>query len=265
MDLDAKKAPVDLAYGTTPELVIGDIPNIGFSGDRLHRPFMVSKDWDAYQGCVMALDPAGRGGDEVGYAVVAFLFGRLYLLDAGGLKGGYQDENLSRLAEIAKFWSVNKIIEEPNFGDGMFGKLLRPFLARIYPCTMEETERSSNQKEFRIIDTLEPVMNQHRLVVNKSLFQKDFDSTLGYDPDHQNRYRLFYQLTRITRDRGALAKDDRIDAVALAVHHWTQKMDRDTAKAQSEHKAKLLDQELRKFAQHVLGHKPKAKSFIKKR
>jgi hypothetical protein len=259
-DANATKAPVDLMWASDPRYMVGDeVPNVGFNGDRLFGPMMVSPEWSPYQSIVMSLDPAGRGGDEVGYAVLAFHYGRLYLLDAGGLKGGYEDDNLSAIANIAKRWKVNLLIEEPNFGDGMFGKLLRPFLERIYPVTIEETERSSTQKEVRIIDTLEPVMNQHRLVVNKALFKQDFDSVNRYGAEQQARYRLFYQLTRITRDKGSLAKDDRIDALALAVHYYTDKLDRDVKKAQAIHKEKLLDQELRTFMKHVVGFTPRKK------
>ncbi len=247
-------APVDIVWSNDTRYRVEDVQNVGFNGDGLFKPMMFSSDaWSEYQGIVMSLDPSGRGGDEVGYAVVAFHYGRLYVLDAGGLPGGYSDDTMVTICNIAKQWKVNKIIEEPNFGDGMFGALLRPHLARIYPCTMEETERSSAQKEQRIIDTLEPVMNQHRLVVNRSLFNKDYDSVNRYSDETRARYRLFYQLTRITRDRGSLAKDDRVDALALAVHYWTIRMDRDIEKAQAEHRAKLLDAELRKFAKHVLG------------
>ena len=65
------------------------------------------------------------------------------------------------------------------------------------------------QKERRICDTLEPVIQSHRLVVNAALIQKDFDSTQAYSFEHHQRYQLFFQMTHITRDRGALAKDDR--------------------------------------------------------
>jgi len=37
-----------------------------------------------------------------------------------------------------------------------------------------------------------------------------------------HRYQLFFQLTRITRDKGALAKDDRLDALAMAVAYWAK-------------------------------------------
>lgn len=241
MDTDLKKAPVELAWGSSPELVIGDIPNVGMAGDRYYRPFFISQDWADYQGIIMAVDPSGRGGDETAYAVVAHLHSRLYLLDAGGLPGGYDTPTLEGLSKIAQKYQVNKIIVEPNFGDGMFNKLLAPVLFKFHRCAIEDTERSNTQKERRIIDTMEPVMNQHRLVVNKALIKRDFDSTAEKRPEEVNRYRLFYQMTRLTKDKGSLAKDDRIDAVALAVHYWNTVLEQDAQVAAREHRASMLD------------------------
>lgn len=223
---------------------------------------MVSKDWSDYTGKVMAVDPSGRGGDETSYAVVAFLHGRLFVLDAGGFKGGYDDSTLEAICHRAKLFGVNEVIIEPNFGDGMFNKLLAPHMTRIYPCKISETERSRGQKEQRIVDTLEPVMNQHRLVVDKALIDRDYNSTRELTPEHQNIYRLFFQLTRITRDRGALKKDDRIDALALAVHYWTERMAQDTEKAAEQARAEALEAELRLFMQHVVGGSPQGPSLV---
>lgn len=244
MDTDLRKAPVDLAWGSSPELVIGDIPNVGMPGDRYHRPFFLSQDWAPYQGVIMAVDPSGRGGDETAYAVVAHLHSRLFLLDAGGLPGGYDNPTLEALSAIAKRYEVNKIIVEPNFGDGMFNRLLAPVLHKVHRCAIEDTERSNTQKERRIIDTLEPVMNQHRLVVNKALIKRDYDSTSERRPEEINRFRLFYQMTRLTKDKGSLAKDDRIDAVALAVHYWNNVLEQDAQQAAQDHRSSLIDQEL---------------------
>jgi hypothetical protein len=135
----------------------------------------------------------------------------------------------------------------------MFNRLLAPVLQKVHRCAIEDTERSNTQKERRIIDTLEPVMNQHRLVVSKSLIKKDFDSTADRRPEDVNKFRLFYQLTRITKDKGALAKDDRLDAVALAVHYWNNVLERDVTNAADEHRARLLDEELESWLENSTG------------
>jgi hypothetical protein len=77
----------------------------------------------------------------------------------------------------------------------------------------------------------------------------------------QNRYRLFYQLTRITRDKGSLAKDDRVDALALAVHYWTSQMDRDVERARRDHENKLKDQQVRDFIKSYRGHLPPGPNY----
>jgi len=263
MDLDKKLAPIDMAWSNDRSAIVEDVPSVGFDGDRFYKPFMVAKDdWQPYTGTVMAIDPSGRGGDETTWAIVSILNGRLFLLDAGGDRRGYEEAVLEHLALKAKEYNVKEVIIEPNFGDGMFNKLLEPIMARIYPCKISDSERSKGQKERRIVDTLEPVMNQHRLVVDRSLIERDYKSTELYIPEHQNRYRLFYQLTRITRDRGSLIKDDRIDALSLAVHYWTKAMARDTDKAAEQTRQKQLDAMLKDFMQHALGKKQAPQSLI---
>lgn len=250
MDISPDLGPVALAWGSGPTEIINDLPSVGLEGDRWHRPIFISQDFTPYQGVVLSIDPAGRGGDEIGYAVVAMLNGFLYLMDCGGLRGGYVDENLQALADLAKRFKVNQVVIEDNFGDGMFTKLLTPFMTRTYPVSMEEV-KSSRQKELRIIDTLEPVLQQHRLVVSSSLIKRDQENYNKYPEDTFNQYQLFYQLTRVTRERGAIAKDDRLDALAMAIAHWTEQLDRDTRKAEEEHRAALLDEELRRFHDSV--------------
>ena len=197
----------------------------------------------------MTIDPAGRGQDETGYCVVKMLQGQLFVTAAGGLAGGYTPETLEALATIAKTQQVNLIQIEANFGDGMFAELFKPILHKHHSVTVEEI-RHSTQKERRIIDTLEPVMNQHRLIIDKSLIRKDFESTL------EAKYKLFYQLTRITRDRGALAHDDRLEALSMAVAYWTTQMAKDTELVEREHREQLLDAELERFVENALGKKP---------
>lgn len=246
-DCDPKQAPISMAWAASPELVRQDLPNVGLPGDRLYRPIFVSKEhYVPYQGVVMAIDPAGRGSDELGYAIVAMLNGYLFVLRCRGLTGGYSDENLKLLAEEAKKYGVNDIRIESNFGDGMFTKLFLPFLHRIHPCGCEEM-RSSIQKEKRIIDTLEPVMNQHRLVMDATLIKGDHENYNEYPEETKARYELLYQMSRITRDKGALAKDDRLDALAMAVAYWVQVMDKDVQRIEEDHREAARTLEIERF------------------
>jgi hypothetical protein len=224
MALDRDMAPVQLGWGNDPEKHWRELQSLGLGLDRYYRPVYTSPEMAAYTGAVMAIDPAGKGKDKTSYAVVKTLHGRLYLTDAGGLDGGYSEDVLKQLAAVAKVNKVNVIVVESNFGGGMFTELLKPVVNKIHPCGIEEV-RHSTQKEKRIIDTLEPVLNQHRLVVDYSLIQRDFEQDC--DPEHK----LFYQMSRLTSHRGSLSHDDSIDALAMAVAYWIKvmAMDEDNA------------------------------------
>jgi hypothetical protein len=252
MSLQADLAPSRVIWSGGKEQRRIDLVNVGLAGDYWQGPMFYAKDdFQAYQGCIMAIDPSGRGKDETGYAIVAALNGYLYLLAWGGLKGGYSPETLKELAKLAKEWKAKEIVVEPNFGDGMFNQLLAPVMTSSgYPCTIRDTERSSAQKEARIVDTLEPVLSQHRLVINENGIQRDSENYNDHPLEHAFRYSMLYQLTRITRDKGALGKDDRIDALALAVHEWQVALDKDVSKVEQERKDALMKKEFESIIRH---------------
>lgn len=162
------------------------------------------------------------------------------------MQGGYGDDTLKALAIKAKEHKVNAIVVESNFGDGMFVELFKPILTKIHPCTIEEV-RHNTQKERRIIDTLEPVMNQHRLVVDPKVIQKDYESAQRYPNDSQLKYQLIYQLSRLTSQRGAITHDDRLDALSMAVAYWTEQMAQDADRRMGDRKQDLIKEELEKF------------------
>ena len=244
--------PANMVWASSPDLVVEGLPNPGFTGDRYYRPRWIAEEFAPYGGSVMAIDPSGRGRDETSYAVVKFLHGFLYVTACGGFTGGYGVETLQKLAMIAKQQAVNQIVTEANFGDGMFTQLLQPVVHKVHQCAIEEV-KSSGQKERRIIDTLEPVMMRHRLVIDPKVIEADFRSVQGYAADRQNHYMLMHQLTRITRDRGALVQDDRLDALSMAVGFWSENMARDADKARNDLLERRRDEELRKFMQSFGG------------
>jgi hypothetical protein len=251
-----KEAPGKIQWANSLDQIKAldpEIPNVGLKGDYYVAPMHVSNDYFPFQGAVMSIDPAGRGADRTAYAIVKMLNGILYLTDIGSLEGGYEEKTLVDLANAAKAQDVSYITIESNFGDGMFNRLLEPILARIHPCTIEET-RSSVQKEKRIIDTLEPVFNSHRLVVDQELIRKDYE----LDMQHQ----LFYQMSRLTRDRSCLKHDDLIDVLAMAVSYWTNYLGQDVILAEQEAKDERLAIELDNFMESTIGSRPNKGSWI---
>ena len=235
------------------EAIDPDIPNVGLKGDYFVAPMMMSEEFTAFEGTVMSIDPSGRGEDKTAYAVLKMLHGVLYLTAIGSLDGGYSETTMARLSNIAKKHDVNYVVIESNFGDGMATQLLKPVMAKIHPCEIEEV-RHNTQKEKRIIDTLEPLMNSHRLVVDDLLIHEDFKN----EPDHQ----LFRQMTRLTRDKGSLRHDDAIDALAMAAKYWVDRIDRDQTLSYNQHKEELLDQELERFMENNIGRKQSKDRWI---
>ena len=254
MGVDSDKAPEKPVWTRDPRNKLGDLPNVGLPGDFFYSPETKLGDWIPYNGSVLSIDPSGRGKDETGYAVVKMLNGYLYVTECGGLRGGYKDDNLQTLSVIAKRNDVNLILIESNFGDGMFMELLKPVLRKIHNVTIEEI-RSNVQKEKRIIDTLEPVMNQHRLVIDPKVIEKDYKTVQDYPVETQARYMLFHQMTRITKDKGALIHDDRLDALQMAVQYWGDFMAADAEMEIRTRKEELLDIEIENFINGVMNKK----------
>ena len=87
-----------------------------------------------------------------------------------------------------------------------------------------EEVRANVRKEDRIIDSLEPVMNQHRLVVDKKVIEWDYASNKDEAPELRLMYMLFYQMSRMCREKGAVKHDDRLDCLAQGVKYFTDAM-----------------------------------------
>lgn len=243
LDVDPEMAPGKLVWTSDPRNVVTDIDNLGFTGDRLYRPMHVAETMLPYTGRLMVIDPSGRGVNETAYVVLFHMGGMLFLKDWGGFTEGYSDATLNGLAELAKTHKVNTVLIESNMGDGMFSALLKPHLTRIYPVQMEEV-RAGAQKERRIIEDLEPALNQHRLVVDTAAAKRDVKAGTNA---------LMYQLTHITKDRGSLKQDDRVDALAHGVRWFRSLLQRDAQSAEDQHLAKLKAEQMAEFRRSWYG------------
>ena len=93
-------------------------------------------------------------------------------------------------------------------------------------------------------------MNQHRVVIDERVIKTDAEVP-------SRDYQALYQLTHITKDRGALAHDDRLEAFAMGVNYWVESMARSQDSLISEHNDRLLQEELDRFAEGVFGMKAK--------
>jgi len=215
--VDLKVAPEHLVWAGGKQNRL-DLPNPGFSGDGWYGPMKEVGTYRPYTGSIMFIDPSGRGEDETVAITGKVLNSLVYVASMYTSQRGYDEDVLEDIAKLALRDDITMIQYEDNFGDGMFGQLLRPVVRRVFARSHSsriptvEGIRHSTQKERRIIAALEPVLNSHRLVMNQALVDQDMGPT-------DAPRRLFYQLTHLTKVRGCLKHDDRLDALAGLVQY----------------------------------------------
>ena len=139
-------------------------------------------------------------------------------------RDGYSDTTLLDILKGCKKYNVTKLVVETNFGDGIVAELFKKHLQQTQQGIDVEEIRANVRKEDRIIDTLEPVLNQHRLVVDKSVVEWDYNSNKDAPPEARILYMLFYQMSRMCREKGAVKHDDRLDALSQGVKYFTDSL-----------------------------------------
>ena len=112
------------------------------------------------------------------------------------------------------------MVIESNFGDGIVAELFKKHIQQTKQRILIEEVRANVRKEDRIIDTLEPILNQHRLIIDRSLVEWDYSSNKSAAPEERLLYMLFYQMSRMCRQKYAVKHDDRLDCLAQGVKYF---------------------------------------------
>lgn len=227
---EAKLAPMTMGFIRTDQNLI-QFPQGHTLKEKMYR-VQNADDLAMFKGPFMYVDPAGGGknADETAYAVTGYLAGRVYALEVGGIPGGITEALLQQLTDVAVKWKVEAIGIEKNFGNGALRQVWEPLLVKEHRCGIEDLWESG-QKELRIIDILEPVIAAGKMVIHEDIITEDWIMCQKYAGDVRQTYSLFFQLARITREKGALVHDDRLDALAGAVRHWVEALGVDEMKA----------------------------------
>ena len=181
-------------------------------------------EWTGFTETICSVDPSGRGTDETAAAYISQKNGYLYLHEMRAYRDGYSDNTLLDILRGCKKYGVTKLVIETNFGDGIVGELFKKHLQNTKQAIDVEEIRANVRKEDRIIDSLEPVLNQHRLIVNRSVIEWDYKSNSDEAPELRLMYMLFYQMSRMCREKGAVKHDDRLDCLAQGVKYFTDAM-----------------------------------------
>ena len=214
-------APDSVIWCSDPKNCIKDAPTVGLPGDYFYGPMQLQGEWEPYQESICSVDPSGRGSDETAAAYISQRNGFLYLHEMRAYRDGYSDNTLLDILRGCRKYKVTKLVVETNFGDGIVAELFKKHLQQTKQGIDVEEVRANVRKEDRIIDTLEPVLNQHRLVVDRSVLDWDYKSNKDEAPEKRLLYMLFYQMSRMCREKGAVRHDDRLDCLAQGVKYFT--------------------------------------------
>jgi hypothetical protein len=217
-------APDNIIWCSDPKNCLKELPTIGLPGDYFYSPMQLQGEWGDYAETICSVDPSGRGSDETVAAFISQRNGVMYLHEMRAYHDGYSDKTLLDILKGCRKYDVKTLLIESNFGDGIVGELFKKHLQQTKQSIHVEETRANVRKEDRIIDTLEPVLNQHRLVVDKKVIEWDYTSNPDAPPERRLQYMLFYQLSRMCREKGAVRHDDRIDALSQGVKYFTDSL-----------------------------------------
>ena len=214
-------APENIIWCSDPDNIVKDLPCVGLPGDYYYRPMAIQGEWLEYAETICSVDPSGRGADETVATFLSQLNGLIYVHEMYASKDGYSDKTLLQILRRCRKYDASTLLIESNFGDGIVSELFRKHCQTTKTNINIEETRANVRKEDRIIDSLEPVFNQHRLVVDPKVIELDYASNANEAVENRFQYMLGYQISRMCREKGAVRHDDRIDSLAQGVKWFT--------------------------------------------
>ena len=215
------KAPDNVIWCSDPRNVLKDLPTVGLPGDYFYSPMQLQGEWTEYDETICSVDPSGRGTDETAAAYISQKNGFLYLHEMRAYRDGYSDNTLLDILKGCKKYNVTTLVIETNFGDGIVSELFKKHIQQTKQQILIDEVRANVRKEDRIIDSLEPILNQHRLIVDRGVIEWDYSSNKDSAPESRLLYMLFYQMSRMCRMKFAVRHDDRLDCLAQGVKYFT--------------------------------------------
>ena len=219
--VNPKTAPENVIWCSDPRNIIKDAPTVGLPGDYFYSPMQLQGEWSDYSETICSVDPSGRGSDETAACYLSQKNGFIYLHEVRAYRDGYSDSTLLDILKGCNKYNVTTLVIETNFGDGIVSELFKKHIQQTKQRIFIDEVRANVRKEDRIIDALEPVLNQHRLVVDRGVIDWDYSSNKDCPPESRLLYMLFYQMSRMCRMKYAVKHDDRLDCLAMGVKYFT--------------------------------------------
>ena len=232
----------------------------------IRRPAQIGSTTINYQGTKAGLDIAGAGADRMVLCIVSMAAATFFVKNLTIMSGGLDSGSLAKIAAALREHGATELIYEKNADPtGAFGQLLTKAIGDaavpkgadpLYPdgwsCQVTG-KHSSGQKELRVINTIEPLLAGHKIVVAPQVLEPQCPG----HPEHEFQW----QFTRITRERNSLQHDDAVDAMQIALAAWTDSnqslsMREDAIAANAaKHKAEEWADRMKRFDQMAIGKK----------
>lgn len=225
------------SWSSDPRYVLKELPAVGLPGDRWYSPMFIDAACCEFSETIISLDPSGRGLDETVACVLSQANGYVFLRHMEAFRDGYSDDTLRRIVQMGKKYKAGTFLVESNFGDGMVCELLKRHMVQQQCNAHVEEVRATVRKEERIISTLEPVLNQHKLIIDPKVIEWDYASNPNEAPEKRLEYMLMYQLSRMCREKGAVKHDDRVDALSQGVQWFIDALALSAAKQQAQRRS----------------------------
>jgi hypothetical protein len=218
------EGPDNVIWCSDPRNILKDLPTVGLPGDYFYSPMQLQGEWTPYSETICSVDPSGRGSDETAACYISQKNGFLYLHEVRAYRDGYSDSTLLDILKGCKKYNATTLVVETNFGDGIVSELFKKHIQQTKQRILIDEVRANVRKEDRIIDALEPVLNQHRLIVDRGVIEWDYSSNQDSAPESRLLYMLFYQMSRMCREKYAVKHDDRLDCLAQGVKYFTDSL-----------------------------------------
>lgn len=243
-NFDWQSVPEVIPYRADQSLIVPLPTSFPVPQTRMYYAPSVQCAYTQLKDKMMFIDPAGGGGDEMGFGISGAVASYIHLLRMGGMRGGFEGRhpsgkgNIEYLLDLIEEYGIQLVRCESNMGHGLFEINLRGEMEkakaagrRWFNNVAVEGEYSTGQKERRIIDSLVSASQRHKIVVHQEVFADDELYCSQHSMEKRNTYSLWAQFANITTDRNSLAHDDRLEAVAGAIRFHKHRLEEDDEKA----------------------------------
>ncbi|CBY88581.1 hypothetical protein [Pantoea phage LIMEzero] len=211
-----ESAPEVLHWSNNPRHLAELPQDFPLARAQLYLAADFSDTYVKFTNTVAFLDPAGGGTDESVCIATASIGPYIHVIGMHCYHGGQTEENVAAAVEWMHQMGVQSVTIEDNMGHGAVTNMFRGEIKRQGLVMGAEGIYSSGQKEVRILNRLNPIMQRHRVVLHWSVLEEDLRLCRSM-ANGGREYSLFYQMQNLTTQKDSIPHDDRVETLSAAV------------------------------------------------